>query len=167
MSTLVGVDIKGMDELIHKLSQIGDARKTRRALISIHRPVLRPVVAAAKREAPKRSSVIMSGPRAGKKQSQNNKFGPSPNLKKAIGIIVGKGNPNINMYVGPRAGSKRKNDGWYARLIHYGFKAGGRTTVPANPFMDRASRQTVPGAQKKALNMAAKQIDKQIKKLSK
>lgn len=167
MSSLITTDVQGFDELIKKLTQLGDVRKTRRAMIAIHRPVLRPVVAAYRNEVPSRSSTIQSGPRAGKKQHKNNKFGPLPNLKKSVGIIAGKNPTNVQMYVGLRAGSRYKNDGWYGRMIHYGFQTRDKKQVPGNPFKDRAWRQSGVPATKKALDLATKQIDKQIKKLSK
>lgn len=168
MSGLVNVQIDGFDQLVEKLTKLGNPRTTRRAMIAVHRPVLRPVVQAYREEIPERSAVLKSGPRAGQKQGQKNKYGPLPNLKKSVGIIAGRSPVNIRMYVGLRAGSRYKNDGWYGRMIHYGFQVKStKREIPANPFADRAAQRSVPQANKKAVVLIERQVQKLIEKLSK
>lgn len=167
MSGLVNVQIDGFDQLVEKLTKLGNPRTTRRAMIAVHRPVLRPVVTAYRNEVPERSPVIKSGPRAGKRQHQKNQYGSLPNLKKSVGIITGKDPVNVRMYVGLRAGKSRKNDGWYGRLVHYGFKTRDGQQVPGNPFKERAWAQTKAPATQRAISGVQKALNKQIEKLSK
>lgn len=59
------------------------------------------------------------------------------NLRRSVAIFRSKRNQFV-LYVGNIVGRKAANDGWYGRLIHTGFKAGGKTSVAPNPFMDKA-----------------------------
>jgi HK97 gp10 family phage protein len=59
------------------------------------------------------------------------------NLRKSIAIFKSKRNKFI-LYVGNLVGRSATNDGWYGRLVHAGFKAGGKTSVMPKPFMDQA-----------------------------
>ncbi len=57
-------------------------------------------------------------------------------LKRSIGLIVGRG-PVAAVYVGPRRGGVKANDGWYANFVEFGT-----VKQKAQPFMRPAWQRT-------------------------
>jgi hypothetical protein len=155
------VQIEGFDQLVIKLSRLGDPRRTRSSFIKIMRRVMKPVVKAAKQEAPE-------GDQPHARYSNGSKvaeYEPG-NLKRSIGIIRGRSIKNPVIYVGPRAGKKGgKNDGYYGHLVHWGH-INGSTVIPGDPYMERAYKKTGNRLTREAAQKAAQVIQKEIQRLS-
>lgn len=157
------MEIKGFKELERKIKELPEKVK-RKEVIKILRTSAKPTLRAAKNEVP-----VASG-----------------NLKKSLGIIVGKkgrSKENPTIYVGPRSGGRLKYDGWYGAIVHGGrnvYRRGFKRRhvrskqnanaavkfIPGNPYMDRAYNQTKGQVTKETEKSVAKAIQRQIDKLS-
>ncbi len=169
------IEIEGFAELQSKIIKLANPKDKKREVIAILKQVASATVRAAKNNAP----VSKKAHTARKKR-----INPG-NLKKSIGVIVGrKGNAKDNptVYAGPRA--KGNNNGWYGHFVEYGhnvykkgFKrsrkkgsnnSGGVTnTTRANRFMQRAYQQTEGKVTQESEQKVAKFIQSRIDKLSK
>lgn len=167
------VEIQGFTELLSKIKELSSDKDKKREVIAVLRKVAAATVKVAKQNAP-----------IAQKQHKARGKAISPgNLKKSIGIIVGrkgesKNNPVI--YVGPRA--KGNNDGWYGHFVEYGvnvYKKGYKrkrkkganasaaiSRTKANPFMQRTYEQTSGRISQEAAQKVAAFIQKRIDKLS-
>lgn len=169
------VEIQGFNELQQKIKLLSDDRSKKREVIALLRRVASTTVRTAKQNAP-----VSTNPHV----ARNKKINPG-NLKKSIGIIVGKkgeAKDNPILYVGPRA--KGANDGWYGHFVEYGhnvyargFKRKNRkkgadnsshakSRTKAVPFMQRTYEQTGGKASQEAAVKIAAYIQKRIDKLS-
>ena len=55
-------------------------------------------------------------------------------LKRSIGTIMSK--DGFSIYIGPRMGTSRANDGWYGHFVEFGTSSTGwGKGIPAKPFM--------------------------------
>lgn len=172
MTKLIEVD--GFAELQSKLKTLADDKTKKREVIAILRQVANSTVRAARQNAP-----ISNKPH----KARGKTIQPG-NLKKSIGVIVGKkGDAKVNptVYAGPRA--KGNNNGWYGHFVEYGInvynkgfkrkrKAGANASAAvrrtkANPFMQRAYQQTGGKVLKESEQRMINFIQKRIDKLSK
>lgn len=169
------IEIEGFAELQNKIIRLSNPKDKKREVIAILRQVASSTVRAAKDNAP-----ISKKPHTARKKRIN-----PGNLKKSIGVIVGrKGNAKENptVYAGPRA--KGSQNGWYGHFVEYGhnvykkgFKrnrkkgsnnSGGVTnTTKANRFMQKAYQQTAGKVTQESEQKVAKFIQRRINKLSK
>lgn len=151
------VEIEGFNVLNAKIRALKDDKTKKKEMLKILGQVANPTVKAARNEAPiSNRPHLISGKRT-------RKLIQPGNLKKSIGKIRGKkglGKENAVLYVGPRS-KGRKNDGWYGMFVAHGTKH-----QEANPFMDRAYKQTKGKVTAEAEAKTAKYIQKQIDKLS-
>lgn len=167
------IEIKGFAELQKKIMNLADDRSKKRELISVLRQVAATTVRVAKQNAP-------VSKRAHKGRGKLIQPG---NLKKSIGVIVGKkgsAKENPVIFVGPRA--KGANNGWYGHFVEYGInvyskgfkrkrKAGANDgaairRTKANAFMKKTYLQTSGKVSDEAATKVAAFIQKKINKLS-
>lgn len=169
------VEIQGFNELQQKIKMLSDDRSKKRELIALLRRVAASTVRLAKQNAPVSKKMHVA---------RNKKINPS-NLKKSIGIIIGKkgqAKENPILYVGPRA--KGANDGWYGHFVEYGHNVYARgfkrkkrkkgadnssfaiSRTKANNFMQRTYEQTGGKVSQEAAVKIAAYIQKRIDKLS-
>lgn len=128
---ITGTD--SLDTIFQKLPN----QFNRKIMMSIFRKAAAPVNRAIKSNTPVRSSKkpIRSGNKQIKGAATSGIRWPG-NLKASIGNIAGKGK-YPTLYVGPRMGSKYKNDGWYGKFLINGTKY-----IKANPFVGKAWEST-------------------------
>lgn len=169
------VEIQGFNELQKKIKLLSDDRSKKREVIALLRRVAATTVRTAKQNAPTSSKSHVA---------RNKRINPG-NLKKSIGVIVGKkgdAKENPVIYVGPRA--KGTNDGWYGHFVEYGhniyargFKRKNRKKGANNsafaksrtksvPFMKKTYQQTNGKVSQEAAVKIAAYIQKRINKLS-
>lgn len=149
------VKIEGFDKLQELIKKV--PHKTKRSeVLKLLRRASKPTINAARAFAPQSSKPHFRYSK-GVKVAE---YEPG-NLKKSIGNITSKVKDNAVLYVGPRAGSKRKNDGYYGHLVEYGTKY-----APAQPFMRPAYESTKGQATDQASEEIAKYIQKTIDRLS-
>lgn len=130
--------IEGFKELNEKIKLLSDKVK-RREMIKILRIAAKPIVKAARIQAPVRTS----------------------NLKKSIGVRIDKKDKtNAILYVGPRTTGTKYN-GYYGAMVHYGT-----VNQSPNPFMDRAYNQTKALISQEAENKTIELLQKKINQLS-
>jgi len=81
------------------------------------------------------------------------------NLKRSIARIprIKGSRDNKIRLVGPRSGSKYKNDGWYGHMVEQGT-----SHSKANPFQQRAASQAETGIE----NIIVDAVEKAIRKLN-
>jgi HK97 gp10 family phage protein len=169
------IEVEGFAELQNKLKTLSNDKSKKREVIAILRQVANSTVKAVRQNAP-----ISKKP-----HKARGKMIQPGNLKKSIGVIVGKkgdAKNNPTVYAGPRA--KGKNNGWYGHFVELGhnvykkgFKrkrskgannsAGMTNTTKANAFMQRAYQQTGGRVLKESEQRMVKFIQKRIDKLSK
>lgn len=150
------VQIDGFRELQRKLEKLGETRQTRRLLIPVLKSAARPTLKAAKREAP-----VSQAPHHRYSNGKIVATYEPGNLRKSLGVITVKDRKNASIIVAPRAGAKRKFDGYYAHMVHEGT-----VNQPANPFMERAFAQTKGQVSNDAARRTAKVVQRQINQLS-
>lgn len=191
MSSLLQVDVEGYNELIKKITKLGDDKDKRRETLILLRQVAKPTLDAARTLAPVSKRAHWA---------RGKKIQPG-NLKKSLGNITGRSKTNPTIYVGARA--KRKHDGWYAHFVHDGHeqfnhgnikvtrgrdgrfksvKVKGRFTkksylgrtrgashkfVTGNPFLHKAYEQTKSSVTADAEKRFSKFLQRRIDKLSK
>lgn len=168
------IEITGFVELQRKIQQLANDKQKKREIISVLRQVAMGTVKVAKSEVPvsKRSH-----------KARGKIINPG-NLKKSIGVIVGKkgdAKENPTVYVGPRA--KGANDGWYGHFVEYpvniyrkGFKRKRKKGANADaaiaqrmrftPFMQRAYQKTGGKVTEESRQRVTAFIQKKIDKLS-
>ena len=154
------VDIKGFSELERLIKKLPD-KVTKREMHKILGQVANPTLKAAKGKAPKSKKAHLQ---KRKGQSFGTYISPG-NLQKSLGKIKGKrglGQENAVLYIGARAGKRRKNDGWYGRFV-----AKGTVKQSANPFTEKAYNQTKGMVTADAEVKVTRYIQKQIERLSK
>lgn len=166
------VEIKGFDELVRKIKTLPDKAK-RKEVIKILRKSAQTTVKVARQEAPK------SDKRHTLKGGKEIQPG---NTRKSIGVQVARKAKNPMIVVRPK--SSGKHDGFYARafvifghnVYRTGFKRnrrgnrkfnsrGKKSSIPANPFMNRAKQKTEGRVGKEALASTEKYIQKLIDRL--
>ena len=108
----VSISFDNIPEVVAKLKKLQTTAQKTRVLKSIFRESSKPLVAAARANVP-------------------NKTG---NLKKSIKFFTTRS--KTTFYVGPRAGRRQKNDGFYGRWLEFGTKY-----IAAKPFMQPAIKQ--------------------------
>lgn len=108
----VSLSFDNMPEVVAKLKKLDTTAKKLRVLRSIYRESAKPLVAAARANVPAKTG----------------------NLKKSIKFF--KARSKTTFYVGPRAGRRQKNDGYYGRWIEFGTKY-----IAPKPFMAPAIKQ--------------------------
>jgi hypothetical protein len=157
--------VEGIEELVAKLTKIGDPKKTRSTLLKLLRKQARPIVQAARQEAPvgdKEHKRYLNGQVVAS-------YKPG-NLAKSIQVIPGKkGSARVNpiVYIGPRAGKKSTYDGYYGHIVHYdNARSKARVVVPGNPFMDRAWKAVGNSSTEATRQQVAKVIQKEIDRYS-
>jgi HK97 gp10 family phage protein len=167
------IEIQGFAELQQKIMNLADDRSKKRELISVLRQVAATTVRVAKQNAP-----VSKRAHTGRGKTIN-----PGNLKKSIGVIVGKkgsAKENPVIFVGPRA--KGSNNGWYGHFVEYGVnvynkgfkrkrKAGANDgaavrRTKANEFMKKTYQQTGGKVSDEAATKVAAFIQKKINKLS-
>lgn len=148
------VEIEGFQELQRKIAKLGKDSLKRREMLKLLRQSSKATVKAARAEAPiSKKQHIISGKRTRKVINPGQ-------LKKSIGNITGKAKNKAVVYVGPRTKGK-KWDGFYGAFVH-----GGTTTQKANPFMDRAYKQTQGKVTQETQKSVSRYVQKQIDRLS-
>lgn len=159
------ITVTGIDELVAKLTKIGDPKKTRSTMLKILRKQARPIVMAARNEAPmsKKAHKRYGGKGSGTVLAT---YQPG-NLKKSIVVGASKSiNPSV--WIGPGSGAKRRYDGYYGHIVHYtNPRSRAKTIVPGNPFMQRAWNSTGAVSTEKTRAAVAKVIQKEIDRYSK
>lgn len=160
--------VEGIEELVAKLTKIGDPKKTRSTLLKLLRKQARPIVLAARQEAPvsdKEHVRYVNGQVAAR-------YKPG-NLAKSIQVIPGKkesSRVNPIVYVGPRSTRKAgsiKYDGYYGHIVHYDNpRSKARVVVPGNPFMERAWKAVGNSSTEATRQQVAKVIQKEIDRYS-
>lgn len=151
-------EISGFRELQEKLKRLANDKQRKAEVIKVLRAVASGTTRVAKNNAPKsKKPHLISGKRTRRVIQPGN-------LKKSIGVIVGKrgkAKENPTVYVGPRA--KGNNLGFYGNFVEYGhniykagFKrkrsasakarqhntAGSSKRTAANPFMAKTYAET-------------------------
>lgn len=149
------IDIEGFTDLQRQLERLGDTTQVRRATLPVLKSAARPTLAAAKQLAPV-GTRIRNRYSGGKVAAT---LYPG-NLRKSLGILTVKDRKNAAVIVAPRAGKKRKYDGYYAHMVE-----GGTTNMPAQPFMGPAFRKTKGKVTKEMERKVSLVIQKQIFKL--
>jgi HK97 gp10 family phage protein len=148
------VEITGFRELQSKIKKLGNDGLKRREMLKLLRQSSKATVKAARAQAPmSKKQHIISG-------SRTRKIINPGQLKKSVGNITGKAKNKAVIYVGPRTKGK-KWDGFYGAFVH-----GGTKTQSANPFMDRAYRQTKGQVTQETEKSVTRYVQKQINKLS-
>lgn len=148
------VEITGFKELQRKIELLGNDRVKRREMLKLLRQASKATVKAARAIAPiSKKEHVISGKRSRKVIQPGQ-------LKKSIGNITGKSKTKAVIYVGPRTKGK-VHDGFYGAFVH-----GGTTTQKANPFMDKAYKQTKGAVTEKTERSVTRYIQKQIDRLS-
>lgn len=148
------VEITGFKELQRKIELLGNDRVKRREMLKLLRQSSKSTVKAARALAPiSKKEHVISGKRSRKVIQPGQ-------LKKSIGNITGKAKNKAVIYVGPRTKGK-VHDGFYGAFVH-----GGTTTQKANPFMDKAYKQTKGAVTEKTERSVTRYIQKQIDRLS-
>lgn len=165
-------EIQGFDELSQRLKKFPDKIK-KREVLKLLRAAARSTVKAARDEAPvsKKPHSLKGG-----------KVIKPGNLKKSIGVQTARRAKNPMVVVRPR--SSGTYDGFYGRAFvifghnvyrtgfkrnrkgNKGYNAGGaKSSVPANPFMNRAYQKTDGKVDADAVKRMETYIQKQISRL--
>jgi HK97 gp10 family phage protein len=149
------VEIEGFKELSKKLIQLSDDKSKRKEVVKILGQLANPALKAARQLAPvsKKPHTISGGKRAKKT------FQPG-NLRKSLAKKTMRRAKNPTVYVSPR--SRKNADGFYGRQ----FILKGTKKITANPFIDKAHKQTEGRVTADAERKMVKYIQKQIDKLS-
>jgi HK97 gp10 family phage protein len=136
----VDVDTREVEAMFKRLALAGSTPKDIQPIL---RKAAIPLRQQAKSETPVNNNSNGAIQATARRHYQGGKFKikvqihKPGNLRRSIAIFTSKRNKFI-LYVGNLTGRSKTYDGWYGRLIHSGFKAGGKTTVAPNPFMDKA-----------------------------
>lgn len=156
------VEITGFKELQHKIQLLGNDRVKRREVLKLLRQSSKATVKAARAIAPiSKKAHVISGKKAHVISGKRSRKVIQPGqLKKSIGNITGKSKTKAVIYVGPRTKGK-VHDGFYGAFVH-----GGTTTQKANPFMDKAYKQTKGAVTAQTERSVTKYIQKKIDRLS-
>ncbi len=169
MSSGLGIQVEGFEELKQKIILLSNDKDKRREVLLILRQIAKPTLQAAKVLAPvSRRSHLARG----------SKIEPG-NLRKSLGIITSK-SENPTVLVGARV--KGSNKGWYAHFVHEGvnlynkgFKRkhtkgandhAAKSRTAANPFLRKAFEATQSNATNDAERKMAAFIQRRIDKLS-
>ncbi len=147
-------EIEGFDKLQRELKRADDKVK-RRELLKLIRSTTRPTIQAARSRAP-----ISSEPHERYSGGQVVRTYDPGNLRRSIGNITSKSRQYPSILVGPRAGAKKKNDGFYGHFVEFGT-----VNQPAQPFMKPAYESTGQGASRTLADKVAKKIEKILTKL--
>jgi len=136
----VDVDTSEVQAMFDRLAKAGATPKDIQPIL---RKAATPLRDDAKAKTPVNNRTVNTLHAIARKHYRGGKFSikvqihKPGNLRRSVAIFKSKRNKFI-LYVGNIVGRKAANDGWYGRLIHSGFKAGGKTSVAPNPFMDKA-----------------------------
>lgn len=150
----VNSDIQGFDELQRRLKRAPDKVK-RRELLKIIRVQTRPTIQAARQRAP-----ISSEPHSRYSGGVEVRTYDPGNLRRSIGNITSKNRKYPNILVGPKAGAKKKYDGFYGHFVEFGT-----VNMPAQPFMRPAYESTGQGVGDGTADKVARKIEKILQKL--
>lgn len=140
-SVTVSVDVKEVQAMFVRLSEIGTV-KTKEIKAVVRKAAL-PIKAAAKAEVPVNKKTVNTLHATVRRHYRGGKFKlkvqihEPGNLRKSIYIFNSRVN-KLLVYIGNMTGRSKSYSAPYGRLIHFGFRAGGKTHVQPNPFMDRA-----------------------------
>jgi hypothetical protein len=170
MSNGINVQVEGFEELKRLIMAEANDKTKKREMLMILRQVAKPTLNAAR----------ITAPISKKQHVARGKIISPGNLKKALGLITGKG-PEPTIYVGARA--KGSQNGWYAHFVHEGvniynkgFKrkrkkganmAAARKRTKANPFLKNAYLQTQSTVTADSEKKMAKFIQRRINKIGK
>ena len=119
----VTIDVYGTDRLQRYLKRFGD-RVTRHILIKAMVFGVQPLKSKMKELCPvsKKRAYYTSHRHYSKGQITTKVVKHRPGeLKRSIGILTFRKHPPA-VFVGPRRGSGKANDGWYGRLVEYGTR---------------------------------------------
>ena len=166
MAVSFKVDITGNKELLAQVKKITTDAKKWKAITSIYREAAKPLVKAAKQEAPVSKAIYTvkgkpkraqdpirhykskKGGKPGRARGVKNGQGTvrqtheAGNLADSIRFFTTRKGGVLRYYVGPRVGGKaRGNDGFYANFVHGENHFGGKFSK-GNPFMLRALAKT-------------------------
>ena len=159
----VKIDISG-DKALKEILDALPKKLQKKLLNKAFRKAAKPLIAAAKAKAPvsgKKSFLSAHGDF--KKGARSTKLvkHKKGELKRSIGVIIGKG-PLAVAYIGPRYGSGKANDAWYAHFVEFGT-----VKQKAQPFMRPAWDSTKNRVQDSILFTVKAEIRKEIVKRAK
>ena len=127
---------KGIRDVNYVLEKMGE-KLGRKEIRKIFSNAAKPVVAKAKAKAPvSNKQAFMTAHRHISKGAEMTKLKTHKpgTLKRSIGVVYGK--DGYSIYIGPRYGTSRANDAWYARFVEFGTSSTGwGKGIPAKPFM--------------------------------
>lgn len=137
----IDVEMRGVQEMFTRLSKAGAKTKDIQPIL---RKAALPLKQEAKLTAPKNEknintihATVRKHYGGGKVKLKTQIHAPG-NLRRSIDIFKSKKTGSL-LFVGNLVGRSARYDGWYGRLITFGFKPGKKgTTVKPNDFMGRS-----------------------------
>jgi hypothetical protein len=121
------ITIDGIEGVVGEIKKLTKDRMKRLEIIKILRQQVKPILAAVKANTPVADEDIKFRKRI---------YHPE-NLKKSMAIKTSPMKNYPNVLIGPRKGSDKVNDGFYAFFIQYGYLWNYR--IPANDFIGDAA----------------------------
>jgi HK97 gp10 family phage protein len=145
-------EIQGWDAFLKTVEKLPDRQK-RSEILKVLRRVAKPMVSAARSRVRIADRVVYRYVRGGRIEQEPR------TLQKSIGIITGRNRNYPNVLVGPRAGGRKKYDGWFGHFLEFGTR-----NAPAFPFMRPAFNQTKTTSVQLSEKLIAAQLQKSIDK---
>jgi hypothetical protein len=125
--TMSAVTIEGLEGVVNEIKSLTNDRMKRLEIIKILRLQVKPILAAVKANTPVADEDIIF----------RKKVYQPENLKKSMAIKTSPSKRYPNVLIGPRKGSNKVNDGFYAFFIQYGYLWNYK--IPENDFIGDAA----------------------------
>jgi len=148
------VQIEGLHGVIGEIKKLTNDRMKRLEIIKILRQQVKPILAAVKANTPVADEDIKFRDRV---------YYPE-NLKKSMAIKTSPSKRYPNVLIGPRKGSNKVNDGFYAFFIQYGYLW--NYNVPKNDFIGDAAGPLIGSVNTKMSVELERYIYKKAEKLN-
>ena len=158
--TDIKISLEGREELNALINRV-DRKMRKKLLVKVFRQASKPLVKEAKRLAPKshkKSYIVAHGDIRKKVRYTRLVTHRAGELKRSIGVIVGKG-PVASVFIGPRKGGIKANDGWYAHFVEFGT-----VKQKAQPFMRPAWNNTHESIEDQIYLSLKKAVEEEVKK---
>ena len=158
--TDIKISLEGKEELNAIINRV-DKKVRKKLLVKVFRQSAKPLVKEAKRLAPKshkKSFIVAHGDIRKKVRYTRLVTHRAGELKRSIGVIVGKG-PVASVFIGPRKGGIKANDGWYAHFVEFGT-----VKQKAQPFMRPAWDKTNKEIESQIYSGVEKAVEEEVKK---
>lgn len=105
-----------------------------------------------------KSKALRAGAKVVLEQARENVPEYTGNLKKSLGVSVGRFMGDVEARVLARKGKNRQNDGWYAHFLEFGTEK-----QAAQPFLRPAAEDKAPEAITEVGNVIMQEILKGVK----